>query len=110
MFVGLQRTVGASSLLLSDLLATAVCGRLCAPFACMSACRALGQSDRQSLDWTLPAANFSNVLSIYGGHFLDMLFHAVGQPVALECNVEDAVPGTCRWATALGYGTRALTP
>ena len=46
----------------------------------------------KSLEWTLPAVNFSNVLSIYGGHFLDMLFHAVGQPVALSAMVKTQFP------------------
>jgi predicted dehydrogenase len=31
-----------------------------------------------SLEWTLPAANYSHLLSIYGGHFFDLLFHIVG--------------------------------
>jgi predicted dehydrogenase len=39
-----------------------------------------GPNRDPALAWTVGATNFSHVLSIYGGHFLDMLFHAVGQP------------------------------
>jgi predicted dehydrogenase len=38
-----------------------------------------GQRRPPSLDWTIPAANFSHILSIYGGHFLDMRLHVAGQ-------------------------------
>jgi predicted dehydrogenase len=38
--------------------------------------------------WTLDAANFTNVLSIYGAHFQDMLFHAVGFPDQLTAVME----------------------
>ena len=37
-------------------------------------------------------SHFSNVLSIYGGHFMDMLFHAVGQPAALSAIVKTQFP------------------
>jgi predicted dehydrogenase len=36
------------------------------------------------LAWTVDASNFSNVLSIYGGHFMHMLFAAVGYPASLN--------------------------
>ncbi len=32
------------------------------------------------LAFTIPSENFSSVVSIYGGHFLDMLVNAVGEP------------------------------
>jgi predicted dehydrogenase len=37
---------------------------------------------RRSTDlaWTIPPENFSHILSIYDGHFMDMLFHVVGAP------------------------------
>jgi hypothetical protein len=38
--------------------------------------------------WTIDAANFTNVLSIYGGHFGDLLFHTVGFPAQLTAVVE----------------------
>jgi predicted dehydrogenase len=46
-----------------------------------------GQQRPPSLDWTIPAANFSHVLSIYDGHFLDMLFHVAGQPKTVSAVV-----------------------
>jgi predicted dehydrogenase len=82
-FVGFQRTVGTSSLLLTDLLSTQYAGELRSVRMHVSM-SGFGPVRSASLDWTLPAINFSNILSIYGGHFMDMLFHAVGQPVALS--------------------------
>jgi predicted dehydrogenase len=90
-FVGLQRTVGASSLLLSDLLATKYVGDLRSVRMHVSMA-GFGPVRSASLEWTLPAVNFSNVLSIYGGHFMDMLFHAVGQPAALSAIVKTQFP------------------
>ncbi len=86
-FVGLQRTVGASSLLLSNLMATQYVGELRSVRMHVSM-SGFGPVRSKSLDWTLPAANFSHVLSIYGGHFIDMLFHAVGQPASLNAMVK----------------------
>jgi predicted dehydrogenase len=38
-----------------------------------------------SLYYTVPTENFSSLLSIYGGHFLDVLFHAlVGYPESVQ--------------------------
>jgi predicted dehydrogenase len=34
----------------------------------------------QALKWTVPAENFSSVVAIYAGHFLDMLLTATGWP------------------------------
>ncbi len=31
-------------------------------------------------EWTLDPGNFTHLLAIYGGHFLDMLFHLAGPP------------------------------
>jgi predicted dehydrogenase len=38
----------------------------------------------KALAWTVPPENFSSVVAIYAGHFLDMLFHAVGRPISLS--------------------------
>jgi predicted dehydrogenase len=90
-FVGLQRTAGASSLLLSNLLATQFAGELRSVRMHVSM-SGFGPVRSASLDWTLPAINFSNILSIYGGHFMDMLFHAAGQPVELSAIVKTQFP------------------
>jgi predicted dehydrogenase len=42
--------------------------------------------------WTIDAANFTNVLSIYGGHFGDLLFHTVGFPLQLTAGHGEPVP------------------
>ncbi|WP_375453119.1 hypothetical protein [uncultured Nostoc sp.] len=42
--------------------------------------------------WAIPAANFSHVLSIYGGHFMDVLFRSVGFPKKLTAVVENHFP------------------
>jgi predicted dehydrogenase len=38
------------------------------------------------------AENFSHILAIYGGHFMDMLFHVVGAPLTLAAIVKDQFP------------------
>ena len=90
-FVGFQRTVGASSQLMTDLLATGYVGDLRSVRMHVSM-SGFGPVRSASLEWTLPASNFSNVLSIYGGHFMDMLFHAVGQPAALSAIAKTQFP------------------
>lgn len=37
-----------------------------------------------ALRWTVPVENFSSVIAIYAGHFLDMLFTATGWPVSIS--------------------------
>jgi predicted dehydrogenase len=37
-----------------------------------------------ALRWTAPEENFSSVVSIYAGHFLDMLFTATGWPLSVS--------------------------
>ena len=85
--VGLQRTVGASSLLLSELVSSHYVGELRSVRMHVSM-SGFAPIRSKSLDWTLPAVNFSHVLSIYGGHFMDMLFHAVGAPATLSAIVK----------------------
>jgi predicted dehydrogenase len=42
--------------------------------------------------WTIDTANFTHVLSIYGGHFGDLLFHTVGFPAQLTVVVKNQFP------------------
>jgi len=42
--------------------------------------------------WAFPAANFSHVLSIYWGHFMDLLFQAAGFPDRRQAVVENHFP------------------
>ena len=43
-------------------------------------------------EWTFDASNFTHVLAIYAGHFLDMLFQSVGFPKKLTAVVENQFP------------------
>ena len=46
----------------------------------------------QALAWTVPPENFSSVVAIYAGHFLDMLFQAVGRPTSLSALMVNQFP------------------
>lgn len=89
--IGLQRTVGASSEALRDLIASGYVGRLRSVRMHVSMA-GFGQTRSPSLEWTMSASNFSHVLSIYGGHFMDMLFHAVGRPTTINAIVSTQFP------------------
>ena len=104
--VGLQRTVGASSLHLRQLLAEAYVGQLRSVRMHVSMA-GFGPVRSASLDWTIPAKNFSHVLSIYGGHFMDMLFHAVGRPTTIAALVRTQFP---ELTSSTGESFRNETP
>jgi predicted dehydrogenase len=53
---------------------------------------AFGEVMPEFAKWALDAANFTHVLSIYGGHFQDMLFHGVGFPQKLTAIMENQFP------------------
>ena len=90
-FVGLQRTLGASSLHLTQLVRERYIGNIRSVRMHVSM-GSFGPTRSASLDWTLPAENFSHVLSIYGGHFMDMLFHALGKPEVFSAIVATQFP------------------
>ena len=46
----------------------------------------------QALAWTAPPENFSSVVTIYAGHFLDMLFQAIGRPTSLSSLMVNQFP------------------
>ncbi|MDN7755125.1 Gfo/Idh/MocA family protein [Burkholderia gladioli] len=46
----------------------------------------------RALEWTVPPENFSSVVSIYGGHFLDMLFASTGWPVSIAALTPNQFP------------------
>jgi predicted dehydrogenase len=89
--VGLQRTAGASSRYLRDLIARGELGTLRSVRMQVSV-PSFGPVRPPGLAWTLPAENFSHVLSIYGGHFMHMLFSAVGFPQTLNAVVQTQFP------------------
>jgi predicted dehydrogenase len=89
--VGLQRRLGASAQYVRDLIAGGYVGHLRSVSMRVSI-EYFGPVRPPSLEWTLPAANFSHLLSIYGGHFFDLLFNLVGQPASVNALVTSQFP------------------
>jgi predicted dehydrogenase len=91
--VGLQRRLAPHNRYVRDLIAEGYVGRLRSVriHVSMNYFQALRSN---SLRWTVPPENFSSVIAIYAGHFLDMLFEATGWPTsiaALAVNQFEAV-------------------
>lgn len=81
--VGLQRRLAPHNRYLRDILADGYVGkmrsvRLHVSMNYFQAKRPL------ALRWTVAPENFSSVIAIYAGHFLDMLFYAVGRPASVS--------------------------
>jgi predicted dehydrogenase len=89
--VGLQRRMGPSARYVRDLLTQGYVGviRSVRMHVSMHSFQSVRSED---LEWTIPAENFSHILSIYGGHFLDMLFHVVGAPSTVSAEVVNQFP------------------
>jgi predicted dehydrogenase len=100
--VGLQRTLGVSSQQLSELIEQRYIGDVRSVRMHVSMA-SFGPTRSASLDWTIPAENFSHVLSIYGGHFMDMLFHSFGMPETLSAVVESQFPALTLASTGQQY-------
>ncbi|KJK18167.1 oxidoreductase [Burkholderiaceae bacterium 16] len=79
--VGLQRRLAPHNRHLRDLLQEGYVGRIRSIRIHVSM-NAFGAERSTALRWTVPVENFSSAISIYAGHFLDMLFTATGWP---EC-------------------------
>ncbi|WP_397453375.1 Gfo/Idh/MocA family protein [Pseudomonas sp. NA-150] len=77
--VGLQRRLAPHNRFVADLIRQGYVGKLRSVriHVSMNYFQALRPN---SLRWTVPAENFSSVIAIYAGHFLDMLFAATGWP------------------------------
>ncbi|MVV49346.1 gfo/Idh/MocA family oxidoreductase [Pseudomonas sp. PB120] len=77
--VGLQRRHAPHNRYLQDLLQQGYVGKLRSVrlHVSMNYFQALRPN---ALRWTAPEENFSSVIAIYAGHFLDMLFTATGWP------------------------------
>lgn len=89
--VGLQRTVGASTQYLRHVIENGYVGRLRTVRMHVSMAN-FGPTRGRALEWTIGAKNFSHVLSIYGGHFMHMLFHAIGRPKTVSAMVATQFP------------------
>src|SRR6266568_4583709 len=89
--VGLQRRMGSSARYTRDLIKQAYVGKIRGVHMTVSADAFVPEmSGRHS--WAFDASNFSNVLSIYAGHYGDMLFRSVGFPKKLTAVIETQFP------------------
>ena len=89
--VGLQRRLGPSARFVRDLLAGGYVGSIRS--VRMHVSMNYFQARRHdNLVWTIPIENYSHILSIYGGHFLDLLFHVVGPPKTVSAVVRNQFP------------------
>jgi predicted dehydrogenase len=100
--VGLQRTVSATSEFLCDLIADGYVGRLRSVRMHVSMAH-FGSIRSPVLEWTVDPDNFSHVLSIYGGHFMDMLFHSVGLPQTISAIVSTQFPELTTFGTGESF-------
>ncbi len=100
--VGLQRRLGGSALFLRDLLADGYVGKIRSVRLHVSM-DYFGPTRPPALAWSLGAANFSHVLSIYGGHFLDTLFHVVAAPKTVGAIVAKQFPELTLTATGESF-------
>jgi len=89
--VGLQRRMAASTRYLSELLKSGYIGRLRSVNLHVTEPNFYGERP-SSAAFTVPIENFSSVVSIYGGHFLDMLFATVGQPQRFSAHLANQFP------------------
>ena len=89
--VGLQRRLAPHNLYVRDLIRDGYVGNLRSVrmHVSMNYFQALRS---QALAWTVPPENFSSVVAIYAGHFLDMLFQAVGRPTSLSALLVNQFP------------------
>lgn len=91
--VGLQRRFSPSSRYWHDLMKQNYVGQVRAVRMSVGV-DAFGELMPEFAKWALDAKNFTEVLSIYGGHFHDMLFHGVGFPEKLTAVAQNQFPVT----------------
>ena len=91
--VGLQRRFSPSSRYWHDLIKQGYVGNIRSVRMSVGV-DAFGQVMPEFVRWALDAANFTELLSVYGGHFHDMLFHGVGFPQKLVAITENHFPLT----------------
>ncbi|WP_128931574.1 Gfo/Idh/MocA family protein [Bradyrhizobium zhanjiangense] len=89
--VGLQRRFGPSSQYLQDLIKQNYVGQMRSARMTVSV-DAFENPMSQAHSWSFDIANFAHTLSIYGGHFQDLLFNAVGFPNQLTAIVRNQFP------------------
>lgn len=89
--VGLQRRLGPAARYARDLVAQGYVGDVRAARISVGV-DAFGPAMPGRYDWTVDVDNFTHVLSVYGGHFLDVLFQIVGPPKNLTAVTETQFP------------------
>ena len=89
--VGLQRRFAPSARYVRDLVEQGYVGKIRGVGMSVGV-DAFAPTMSERHTWTIDAANFTHVLSIYGGHFGDLLFHTVGFPVQLTAVTETQFP------------------
>lgn len=89
--VGLQRRLAPHNRYVRDLIADGYVGKLRSVrmHVSMNYFQALRAA---SLRWTVEPENFSSVIAIYAGHFLDMLFASVGRPTEVSALMVNQFP------------------
>ncbi|WP_250486241.1 Gfo/Idh/MocA family protein [Caballeronia sp. GaOx3] len=91
--VGLQRRFSPSSRYWRDLVQSGYVGNIRGVRMSVGV-DAFGEVMPAFAKWAVDAENFTHVLSIYGGHFNDMLFHGVGFPTKLTAITANQFPVT----------------
>lgn len=81
--VGLQRRLAPHNRYVRELLARGYVGSVRSVRLHVSI-RYLQATRPENLRWTAPRENFSHVVSIYAGHYLDKVFELVGRPTSLS--------------------------
>lgn len=91
--IGLQRRFSPSSRYWHDLVKQGYIGKIRAVRMSVGV-DAFAEVMPEFAKWAVDPANFTHLLSIYGGHFQDMLFHNLGFPEKLTAVVENQFPIT----------------
>jgi predicted dehydrogenase len=105
--VGLQRRLAPHNRYVRDLIEQGYVGELRS--VRMHVSMNYFQATRsRALEWTVPPENFSSVVAIYGGHFLDMLFSGTAWPVSIAALTPNQFPAVTIRET--GIATPTSTP
>ncbi|BCQ29096.1 Gfo/Idh/MocA family oxidoreductase (plasmid) [Caballeronia sp. NK8] len=89
--VGLQRRLASHNRYVRDLIGQGYVGELRSVRMHVSVNYFQAMRSR-ALEWTVPPENFSSIVAIYGGHFLDMLLHATDWPVSIAALTPNQFP------------------
>jgi predicted dehydrogenase len=91
--VGLQRRFAPSASYTRDLIAQGYVGDVRGVRMSVGV-DAFGPAMPERYAWSIKEENFTNLLSVYGGHFFDLLFHLVGPPSKFTAVTQNQFPAT----------------